>query len=66
MVGAKVVPAAELTLPSMLEVVLGSFWVWVFLGETAGSYTLLSGIVLLAAIAGNALSGLLRKPTPIL
>ena len=65
-VGSKVVPAAELTLLSMLEVVLGPFWVWVFLGETAGTYTLLGGAVLLAAIAGNALSGLRRKPTPIL
>jgi len=65
-IGSKAVPAAELALLSMTEVVLGPFWVWIVLGETAGSYTLLGGAVLLAAIAGNALSGLRRKPTPTL
>lgn len=65
-IGSKSVPAAELTLLSMTEVVLGPFWVWIVLGEVAGLYTLLGGTVLLAAIAGNALSGLRRKPTPIL
>ena len=65
-VGSKAVPAAELALLSMTEVVLGPLWVWIVLGEVAGFYTLLGGAVLLAAIAGNALSGLRRKPTPIL
>ena len=65
-IGSKSVPAAELTLLSMTEVVLGPFWVWIVLGEVASLYTLLGGTVLLAAIAGNALSGLRRKPTPIL
>jgi drug/metabolite transporter (DMT)-like permease len=50
----------------MIEVVLGPFWVWLFLGETAGVFTLLGGGVLLAAIAGNALSGLRNKPMPII
>jgi drug/metabolite transporter (DMT)-like permease len=50
----------------MSEVVLGPLWVWLVLGETAGFYTLLGGAVLMLAIAGNALSGLRRKPTPIL
>lgn len=65
-IGSRTVPAAELALLSMTEVVLGPFWVWLFLGETAGAYTLLGGTVLLVAIAGNALSGLRHKPTPIL
>lgn len=65
-IGSRIVPAAELALLSMTEVVLGPFWVWIFLGETAGAYTLLGGVVLLAAIAANALSGLRHKPTPIL
>ncbi len=63
--GSKTVPAAELALLSLAEVVLGPLWVWLFLGETAGLYTLLGGAVLLAAIAGNALSGLRRRPPPI-
>ena len=65
-IGSKVVPSAELALLSMTEVVFGPFWVWLFLGETAGGYTLLGGIILLIAIAGNALSGLRRKPIPLI
>ena len=63
--GSKVVPAAELALLSMTEVVLGPLWVWLFLGETASFYTLLGGAILLAAIAGNALTNLRHKPPPI-
>ena len=63
--GSKAVPAAELALLAMSEVVLGPLWVWLALGETAGLWTLLGGALLLAAIAGNALSGLRRKPPPI-
>ena len=63
--GSKAVPAAELTLLSMAEVLLGPIWVWLFIGETAGVYTLIGGAVLLAAIVGNALSGLRRRPPAI-
>ncbi len=65
-IGSKVVPAAELALLSMTEVLLGPLWVWLFLGETAEFYTLLGGSVLMLAIAGNALSGLRRKPVPVI
>ncbi len=63
--GSRAVPAAELTLLSMAEVLLGPLWVWMVLGETAGAYTLIGGGVLLAAIVGNALSGLRRRPPAI-
>ncbi len=63
--GSRTVPAAELTLLSMAEVLLGPLWVWLFLGETANLNTLIGGLVLLAAIAGNAISGARRKPPPI-
>jgi len=65
-IGSKAVPAAELALLAMTEVVLGPLWVWIFLDETASTNTLLGGAVIMAAIAGNALSGLRHKPTPIL
>ncbi len=55
--GSRVVPAAELTLLSMVEVMLGPVWVWLFLNETATTGTFVGGAILLAAIAGNALSG---------
>ena len=63
--GAKAVPAVELALLSMTEVVLGPIWTWLLMGETAGVYTLIGGGVLLSAIAANALTGLRRKPIPI-
>ena len=55
--GSRVVPAGELALFSMTEVMLGPVWVWVFLGEKATPGALTGGTILLAAIAGNALSG---------
>lgn len=60
--GSRVIPAAELTLLSMVEVLLAPVWVWAFLGETASQATFLGGAVLMSAIAFNALSGARRKP----
>lgn len=63
--GSRSLPAAELALLSLAEVLLGPLWVWMFLGETATANTLIGGAVLLVAIAGNALSGKRRKPPAI-
>lgn len=63
--GSRSLPAAELTLLSLAEVLLGPLWVWIFLQETASVNTLIGGAVLLAAIVGNALSGKRRKPPAI-
>lgn len=63
--GSRSLPAAELALLSLAEVLLGPLWVWLLLGETATLNTLVGGAVLLAAIAGNALSGMRRKPPAI-
>jgi drug/metabolite transporter (DMT)-like permease len=65
-IGSKVVPAVELALLSMTEVLLGPLWVWLLMGETAGFWTLLGGAILLVAIAANAISGLRRKPVPVM
>ncbi|MBT3624577.1 MAG: DMT family transporter [Gammaproteobacteria bacterium] len=63
--GSRSLPAAELTLLSLAEVLLGPLWVWLFLNETVSLNTLVGGAVLLIAIAGNAVSGKRRKPPPI-
>lgn len=63
--GSRSLPAAELALLSLAEVLLGPLWVWLLLGETATLNTLVGGAVLLTAIAGNAISGMRRKPPPI-
>jgi drug/metabolite transporter (DMT)-like permease len=55
--GSKVIPAAQLTLLSLVEVLLAPLWVFLFLGETASAATFLGGGVLLAAVALNAVMG---------
>ena len=60
-VGARTVPAAELTLLSLTEVLLGPVWVWVVLSETPSSATMLGGAVLFTAIAGQAMFRMTRR-----
>lgn len=62
--GSRHLPAAELTLLSLTEVVLGPVWVWLGFGEVPSPLTLLGGVVLLGALAGQALSGVVRRPRP--
>jgi drug/metabolite transporter (DMT)-like permease len=50
-IGARLIPAAEVALITLLEVVLGPLWVWIFLGEGAGAATLAGGVVVLVAVA---------------
>lgn len=55
--GSRVIPAADLTLMSLIEVLLAPLWVFLFLGETATAATFVGGGVLLAAVALNATMG---------
>ena len=64
-IGSKSVPAVELTLLSLAEVILGPIWVFFLLDETASVHTLIGGAVLLVAIAGNAVTGARRNPPMI-
>ena len=61
--GSRVIPAAQLTLLSLIEVLLGPIWVWLALGETASRNTLIGGAVLLAGVVFNAVMGA-RSPRP--
>ncbi|WP_431300906.1 DMT family transporter [Tabrizicola sp. BL-A-41-H6] len=56
-IGSRVIPAADLTLFSLIEVLLAPLWVWAILGETASSGTFVGGAILLAAVAFNAVAG---------
>jgi drug/metabolite transporter (DMT)-like permease len=60
--GSRVVAAAELTLLTMVEVMLAPVWVWLFMGETATAGTFIGGGVILIAVVTNALTGMRRKP----
>ena len=52
--GSRVIPAAELTLLSLIEVMLAPIWVWLVLDETATLGTFVGGAILLSAVVFNA------------
>lgn len=53
--GARLIPAAEAALISLVETVLGAFWVFLFLDENPGIYALYGGALVLGAVAANTL-----------
>ncbi|SME88698.1 rarD protein [Tistlia consotensis] len=62
--GARVLPVAEGTLLSLLEVVLGPLLTWLLVGEVPAASTLAGGLVLLAAVLIYASTGLSRRRPP--
>jgi len=48
--GAQLIPAAEVALISLLEIVLGPLWVWVARSERPSTGTLVGGLIILAAV----------------
>ena len=58
--GTRHVAGAELTLLLLVEFILGPVWVWLAFGEVPGPLTLTGGAVVLAAVAGRALTDLHR------
>jgi len=62
--GARSVPAAELTLLSLSEPLLAPVWVWLAVGEIPKIYTIVGGAILMTALVYQALSGARRKPMP--
>ncbi len=64
--GSRYVPAAELTLLSLTEVILGPIWVWLAFAEQPSRLTLLGGAILLASITAQTIHGVRRsKPLPL-
>lgn len=53
----KHVPALEANLISTLEPILNPVWVFLFIGEEPGHFALIGGIIVLAGVALNAISG---------
>jgi drug/metabolite transporter (DMT)-like permease len=62
--GARHVPAVELALLSMSELVLAPFWVWLAISEVPSVSTLVGGAIVLTAVAVQALSGARRRRAP--
>jgi len=62
-VASRTLPAPEIALLGLLEVVLGPLWAWLGAGETPAGATLAGGGVVLAALVLNEL-GALRRGSP--
>jgi drug/metabolite transporter (DMT)-like permease len=61
-IASRTLPAPEIALLALLEVVLGPLWTWLGAGEVPERATLLGGAVVLAALAGNEAAALARRP----
>jgi drug/metabolite transporter (DMT)-like permease len=48
--GARLIPASEVALITLLEVVLGPLWVWISISETPALATLVGGVVVVIAV----------------
>ncbi len=49
-IGARLIPAGEVALITLLEIVLGPLWVWLFLSERPSTATLVGGAIVLGAV----------------
>jgi drug/metabolite transporter (DMT)-like permease len=56
-IGARLIPAAQVALISLLEVVLGPLWVWLAVGERPGITTVVGGAIVVAAVILQARDG---------
>jgi drug/metabolite transporter (DMT)-like permease len=49
-IGARLIPAPEAALLTLLEVVLGPLWVWLAISERPSDATLVGGAILIGAV----------------
>jgi drug/metabolite transporter (DMT)-like permease len=63
-IGGRLIPAAEVALITLLEVVLGPLWVWVFLAEQPSAATLAGGGIVLVAVVLQAGRSVGSPPPP--
>jgi drug/metabolite transporter (DMT)-like permease len=61
-IGGRLIPAGEVALITLLEIVLGPLWVWAFLAEQPAAATLAGGAIVLGAVLLQAKSD---APRPI-
>jgi drug/metabolite transporter (DMT)-like permease len=60
--GARLIPAAQVGLITLLEIVLGPLWVWLAEGERPTTLTLAGGAIVIAAIVIQTRAGPLPEP----
>jgi drug/metabolite transporter (DMT)-like permease len=64
-IGGRLIPAAEVALITLLEVVLGPLWVWLVLSERPGVATLVGGVVVLGAVGIQARGSSVEQRVPV-
>jgi len=62
MSGARYVPAAQVSILALLEVVLAPIWVWIFVNEVPSATTLIGGVIVLGGVMYQALGA--RESVP--
>ena len=63
-VGARLIPAAQVGLITLLEIVLGPLWVWLALDERPSTLTLIGGAIVIAAIVLQTRAAPPSEPEP--
>ena len=63
-VGARLIPAAQVGLITLLEVVLGPLWVWLALDERPSTLTLVGGAIVIGAIVTQTRAAPPPEPAP--
>ena len=61
-IGARLIPAAEVALITLLEIVLGPLWVWIARGEQPSAATLAGGAIVLGAVVFQAVAAPQAEP----
>jgi drug/metabolite transporter (DMT)-like permease len=64
-IGARLIPAGEVALITLLEIVLGPLWVWVFLAEGPSTATVVGGAIVLGAVLLESRSDADPPPAPV-
>jgi drug/metabolite transporter (DMT)-like permease len=63
-IGARLIPAAQVALITLLEVVLGPLWVWLAMDERPSTATLVGGVIVIVAVVIQARGGAPRRAEP--
>jgi drug/metabolite transporter (DMT)-like permease len=64
-IGGRLIPAGEVGLITLLEIVLGPLWVWLALSERPSAATLVGGAVVLGAVLLEARGDAGPAPAPV-
>ena len=61
---ARYVPAAELSMLGLVEVIIGPIWVWLLFSEIPAFYTVVGGSFVLSAVVGLSFWTMSRERAP--